>query len=113
MEKELKVGEFTKSDLKSGMVVELGDGHLYLVVDDLLISDYRFMYLKSYNENLEYQEDSEDIRHRIRKIYQRSFEWSYVLYSAPIPHGELLWDFDSKDIKENKNKSDSENLEII
>lgn len=103
---------FTKSDLKSGMVVELDNGYLYLVVDDLLIRDHGFLRLDHYNNNLEWTEDSRS-EYRIKKIYQKSSKWGYGLHSEPIPHEELLWDFDSKDIKENKNESNFENLEII
>lgn len=49
---------FTKADLKSGMVVELKNGGMYLVVNNSLISTSGQMYLDNYNDNLEYIENN-------------------------------------------------------
>lgn len=44
--------EFTKADLKSGMVVKAKNNKMYLVVGDKMISDDGFMYLSHYNNDL-------------------------------------------------------------
>lgn len=45
--------EFTKADLKSGMVVEYRDGDRRLVIDKYLIGKNAYYELSAYNENLE------------------------------------------------------------
>ena len=45
--------EFTKSDLKDGMVVEYRDGDRRLVIDKYLIGKNAYYELSTYNENLE------------------------------------------------------------
>ena len=43
---------FTKSDLKTGMVVKLRDGDFYLVYGERLFSDYGYREIDNYNEDL-------------------------------------------------------------
>lgn len=45
--------EFTKSDIKDGMVVEYRDGDRRLVIDKYLIGKNAYYELSTYNENLE------------------------------------------------------------
>ena len=44
--------EFTKADLKDGMVVELENGDRYLVINDRLICEYGWLSFKNYDNNL-------------------------------------------------------------
>lgn len=49
---ELELVEFTKSDLKDGMVVEYRDGDRRMVIGDKLIGNIYWGSLAFYNENL-------------------------------------------------------------
>lgn len=53
--------DFTKSDLKDGMVVKIRDGNFYLVVGDKLIGKYGFNVFSDYDDNLTCKPDSFDI----------------------------------------------------
>ena len=58
--------EFTKKDLKTGMIVELATGTRYLLVNDILIGVTGQMKFAHYNENLIYEEDTP---YNIDKVY--------------------------------------------
>lgn len=58
--------EFTKKDLKTGMIVELATGTRYLLVNDTLIGATGQMGFSHYNENLIYEGDS---TYNINKVY--------------------------------------------
>lgn len=63
--------EFTKSDLKDGMVVEYRDGDRRLVIDKYLIGKNAYYELSTYNENLEDRYPRLTIM-KVFKIRQRS-----------------------------------------
>ena len=58
--------EFTKKDLKTGMIVELATGTRYLLVNNTLIGATGQMNFSHYNENLIYDGDS---IYNINKVY--------------------------------------------
>lgn len=58
--------EFTKNDLKTGMIVELNNGNRYLLVNDTLIGVTGQMNFSHYNENLIYNGDN---TYNINKVY--------------------------------------------
>lgn len=51
--KKLTKTEFTKTDLKSGMVIQLRDGELCLVVGQCLISNQQHILLDNISDNLD------------------------------------------------------------
>ena len=57
---------FTKKDLKNGMVVETREGNRYMVVGDSLMRDVGYLPLSLYNDDL--REDS-DSKFDIMKVY--------------------------------------------
>lgn len=63
--------EFTKADLKDGMVVEYRDGDRRLVIDKYLIGKNAYYELSTYNENLEDRYPRLTIM-KVFKIRQRS-----------------------------------------
>lgn len=79
--------EFTKADLKSGMVVVTKEPCRYLVVDDILIADDGYICLEDYNNNLLNTKNS---LYDIEQVYAKSIYWSSGL--SCIVHGDLLWD---------------------
>lgn len=61
--------EFTKADLKDGMVVEYNNGERGIVLKENLVSEYGYLKLESYNSHLEFE------GHRpedwlIKKVYE-------------------------------------------
>lgn len=81
--------EFTKADLKDGMVVEYRNGERRIVIDNMLIGKSGFSTLNKFSENLKENEQAEAID--IMKIYiilkARRFE--SVLNDNNL---ELIWD---------------------
>lgn len=86
--------EFTKADLQNRMVVELGDGEDYLVIDGLLLSDSGFMRLSRYKNDLTIS-DSNAKKWDIVKVYDKT----NILppFGAFVPP-QLLWE--RKEVKE-------------
>lgn len=84
--------EFTKNDLKSGMVVKLRNGEKYLVVDDLLITSDGFMRLSSYNINMICNVTNNDfaVKYDIMEVYAKTYSWGSG-FKINLNHGELLW----------------------
>ena len=79
--------EFTKADLKDGMVVEYKDGRRRLVVADMLIGKDGFLTLNSYSEELKSNSFDE---HTIVKIYKirEAATFNCVLDNINL---ELIW----------------------
>lgn len=86
--------EFTKADLKDRMVVELGDGEDYLVVDGLLLSDSGFMRLSRYRNDLTISDSS--AKWDIVKVYDQTN--TLPPFGAFAPPPQLLWE--RKEVKE-------------
>ena len=63
--------EFTKADLKDGMVVEYRDGDRRLVIDEYLVGKDAHYELSAYNENLENEYPGLTIM-KVFKIYRRA-----------------------------------------
>lgn len=82
---------FTKSDLKSGMVVRTRDNHLWLVVDDLLIADTGYMNLSSYTENLSHRIPQYDIMQAYRKAPCWGIGFKSGLSNTAIKEN-LIWE---------------------
>lgn len=82
--------EFTKEDLKSGMVVKTRNNQMYLVVDNMIISDWGYIILNSYTENLQFPNHEYDIMAIYDKIACWEDGFSDGLSSAPY-NGELIW----------------------
>ena len=80
--------EFTKADLKDGMVVEYRDGKRRLVVADMLIGKDGFLTLNSYSEELK---NNNSDKYTIVKTYKISGArtFAYVLNDNNL---ELIWE---------------------
>ena len=80
--------EFTKADLKDGMVVEYRDGKRRLVVAEKLIGKDGHSTLKPFNENLE---NINFMEHTIVKIYEIKYaaQLSCILDDENL---ELIWE---------------------
>lgn len=89
--------EFTKADLKSGMVVKAKNNKMYLVVGDKMISDDGFMYLSHYNNDLKNSYPEFDIVevHDDVSCWGRGFSKGLSYVSG---EGKLLWK--RKELKE-------------
>lgn len=61
--------EFTKADLKDGMVVELANGNKYFILNNRILDDYGYLSLSEYNANLEYRDDKSH-KYTIKKVYK-------------------------------------------
>ena len=79
--------DFTKADLKDGMVVEYKDGRRRLVVADMLIGKDGFLTLNSYSEELKSNSFDE---HTIVKTYKirEAATFDCVLDNINL---ELIW----------------------
>ena len=65
--------EFTKSDLKDGMVVETRNAHLYVKFNNRLLGINGFLLLNNINDNLKYKHN-----------YKLSYEWDIMkVYRVP------------------------------
>lgn len=83
--------EFTKEDLKSGMVVKTKNNNMYLVVGNKLITNDGYVLLDSYNKSLENSLLSEyDIIEVYSKVECWGFGFSEGLNLA-LEYGELIW----------------------
>lgn len=87
--------KFTKSDLKSGMVVEDRRGEIYLVVDGNLISRTGYLRLDSISETLECTDESCS-EYDIVRVYGNVSCWGYG-FNSGISHIKdstsiLLWE---------------------
>lgn len=82
--------EFTKDNLKSGMVVITRNKMEALVVNDLLLFHSGFEPLSNYTDDLVISEEGcED--YDIVEVYARSNGWARGT-DKPFPREELLWD---------------------
>lgn len=84
--------EFTKKDLKTGMIVELATGTRYLLVNDTLIGATGQMNFSHYNENLIYDGDS---IYSINKVYlKEEYYWGlgFNRNLDTLCHTTLLWE---------------------
>lgn len=90
--KRKDMNNFTKDDLKSGMVVRIRTKEMYLVVGDKIISNAGFMYLRSYDMNLKCTTFS---KYDIIEVYDNVESWgegfSVGLSDAPN-YGKLIWE---------------------
>lgn len=59
--------EFTKADLKDGMIVEFANGKRFMVLDNDLISHNTYMGMKDYDDSLNYKYNPDN---KINKIYK-------------------------------------------
>src|SRR5574344_943375 len=78
--------EFTKSDLKNGMVIETREEERYMVVGDKFIRNNGFMRIKTYQENLKYTSDND---FDIIKVYDRVTSFNQMNY---LEYLTLLWE---------------------
>ena len=84
--------EFTKKDLKTGMIVELATGTRYLLVNDTLIGATGQMNFSHYNENLIYDGDS---IYNINKVYLKEECYWGLGFNRNLDtlcHTTLLWE---------------------
>lgn len=81
--------EFTKADLKDGMVVEYKEGRRRLVVANMLIGEDGFLTLDEFQENLESIEFA--VEHTIAKIYKvkEARAFNCILEDCNL---ELIWE---------------------
>lgn len=63
--------DFTKSDLKNRMVVELRNGTRYVVIDDKILSSIGYDFLSTYNEDLTMEKGPS--KHDIVKVYDQIY----------------------------------------
>lgn len=80
--------EFTKADLKDGMVVEYRNGNRRLVIVNMLIGEDGFLTLDSFRENLE---NIKFMEHTIVKIFKikEAMTFNYILDDKNL---ELIWE---------------------
>lgn len=80
--------EFTKADLKDGMVVEYREGKRRIVIGNMLIGEDGFLTLNSFDEKLENIFFKE---HSITKIYKikKAKAFNYALENKNL---ELIWE---------------------
>lgn len=83
---KMETKEFTKADLKSGMVVVTRNMGDFIVVNDLLINNSGFIYLNSYNDSFEINNRKCDII----EIYDKSSAWGKG-FNYDYPKNRLLW----------------------
>ncbi len=84
--------EFTKKDLKTGMIVELATGTRYLLVNDTLIGVTGQMRLSNYDENLIYVDNN---IYNINKVYlHEDYYWGlgFNRNLDTLCHTTLLWE---------------------
>lgn len=77
--------EFTKADLKDGMVVEYRNGERRIVVDEVLYGLYGFASLKTHCNDLTYSDSDLDIV----KVYAQKSASLNNLFKYP---GEIIWE---------------------
>lgn len=85
--------EFTKSDLKNGMVIETREGIKYLVVGTALHSKNTWFPIESLKEDLKSDDESRDIM----KVYKDRYEDCFYAVNAIFGRGEccsidLIWE---------------------
>ena len=96
------IKEFTKSDLKNRMVVELGSGDRYILIDDRLLSKAGFLWLNThadkngalhqgYNDDLTMDSGANwDIVKVYEEVNSLNIDDDHPLYSL-----SLLWERNS------------------
>lgn len=82
------ITDFTKSDLKTGMVVKLRDGDFYLVYGERLFSDYGYREIDNYNEDLTHTFGGD--RCDIVEVYDVN-NYASVLKDILDHPGTLIW----------------------
>lgn len=75
---------FTKSDLKSRMVIENRRGEKRIVVDDLLIGDFFYGEIDAYTDNLTHQINPE---FDVMRVYKQAFTLFNMHHTD-----ELIWE---------------------
>lgn len=80
--------EFTKSDLKDGMVVAYANGKRRLVLNNFLIGKDGYYDLKYYSEDLKNKDDSDKDIVRIFKITMAT-TFDYICHSSNL---KLIWE---------------------
>lgn len=84
--------EFTKADLKSGMVVKLNNNQYYLVVDNVLVGIDGQILLKDYNDNLEFVCSSR-CDYDLNKVYQKKYRTWRRGFNVELSNNlELIWE---------------------
>ena len=80
--------EFTKADLKDGMVVELVNGNKYFILNNRILDDWGYLSLSEYNANLEYGDDKSH-KYTIKKVYKVD---AYDLDVLDDNYHTLIWE---------------------
>lgn len=83
--------EFTKNDLKAGMIVELNNGNRYLLVNDTLIGTEGYMILSKYNDDLIHKK----YEYSINKVYlKEDYCWGLGFNEnlRTLRNTTLLWE---------------------
>lgn len=111
--------EFTKSDLKIGMVVETRENDLYFCIDDnLILSEYGWSDFTEWNENLTYNLNN-DYEWDIIRVYKPNIDKIGSLKDILKKENlELIWErkeVEEKQQEANKfeNITDDELLEEV
>lgn len=82
----------TIKDLKNMMIVETRNHERYLVVDDMLLTNNGYNYLRDYNDNLMSDDDDDDHEYDIMAVYTTD-QWGagldYILSNYPL---NLVWE---------------------
>lgn len=87
--KNLMAKEFTKTDLKSGMIVKTEGEDFYLVLEDTLIGVSGYMRLSSYNDNLVINNSTS---HTIVEVYEKDHRtWGTGFNSSLSSNLTLIW----------------------
>ncbi len=107
--------EFTKADLKDGMVVEYKNGKRRLVIANMLIGEDGFLTLDSFRENLE---NIKFMDHTIVKIFKikEAMTFNYILDDDNL---KLIWErievkhMTVDEMREELEKLTGEKIEVI
>ena len=108
--------EFTKSDLKIGMVVETRGNNLYFFIDDnLILSEYGWNDFTEWNKNLTYNLNNY-YEWDIIRVYKPNIDKIHSLTNILKKENlELIWERNEKQQEANKfeNITDDELLEEV
>lgn len=96
--KRRTMGNFTKYNLRSGMVVKLNNDQYYLVVDNMLIGIYGQMPLEDYDGNMYLNDELHRSEYSIKEVYQKKYRsWGCGFNDSLENNLVLIWQRESKE----------------
>lgn len=84
---------FTKSDLKSGMIIQLNNGKYYLFVEGILIGEGGQLDINDYKEDLSLSDFFHKEYFDIKKVYYKKYHsWGMGFNGSLIQDLTLIWE---------------------